>query len=266
MPLEPATALVLRTVDWSESSLVVTLFSREFGKIRGVAKGGRRPKGPFESSLDVLSRCRIIFLRKSSDALDVLSEAKLIERFRPFERGLPALQAGYHIAELLDAWTDCYDPHPQLYDLTIATLAELRPQTPLGALLLQFELAALRLLGYFPALKECVHCGAVVQPQSRVSFSCLEGGVLCVSCRPGKRNVISLSNAAWQIMSQLPLLWDDDQTTTEKEASDARQRKLDVDGLRRLPTDGLGELRPVVSQYVNHLLGFMPRTQASLGK
>ena len=85
MPAEQATALVLRTVDFSESSLVVTLFTREFGKIGALAKGARRLKGPFESALDLLALCRIVFLRKSSDALDLLTEAKLERRFRPFE-------------------------------------------------------------------------------------------------------------------------------------------------------------------------------------
>ena len=83
MPAEKATALVLRVVEWSETSSIVTLLTREFGKVRGLAKGARRPKGPFESALDLLSSCQVVFLRKSSDALDLLTEAKLQRRFRP---------------------------------------------------------------------------------------------------------------------------------------------------------------------------------------
>lgn len=94
MSSEKATAIVLRTVDFSESSLVVTLFTREFGKVRGLAKGGRRLKGPFESALDLLARCRIVFLRKSSEALDLVTEAKLVRRFRPAGHHLSSLYAG----------------------------------------------------------------------------------------------------------------------------------------------------------------------------
>ena len=83
MSSEKATAIVLRVVEFSETSSIVTLFTREFGKVRGLAKGARRPKGPFESALDLLALCRIVFLRKSSDALDLLTEAKLERRFRP---------------------------------------------------------------------------------------------------------------------------------------------------------------------------------------
>ncbi len=83
MSSEKATALVLKVVEFSETSSVVTLFTREFGKIHALAKGARRPKGPFESALDLLALCRIVFLRKSSGALDLLTEAKLERRFRP---------------------------------------------------------------------------------------------------------------------------------------------------------------------------------------
>ena len=106
----------MRLVDFSETSSVVTLFTREFGKVQALAKGGRRPKGPFESALDLLALCRIVFLRKSSDALDLLTEAKLERRFRPPAGSLPALYAGYYMAELLGKLTDNYDPHPELFD------------------------------------------------------------------------------------------------------------------------------------------------------
>src|SRR6266513_5517661 len=99
MSSEKATALVLRVVEFSETSSILTIFTREFGKVRGLAKGARRPKGPFESALDLLCLCRIVFLRKSSDALDLLTEAKLERRFRP--RDLSSLYAGYYVAELL---------------------------------------------------------------------------------------------------------------------------------------------------------------------
>ena len=83
MSAEKAQALVLRTVEFSETSLVATVFTREFGKVRGLAKGARRLKGPFDNALDLLAAWRIVFLRKSSDALDLLTEAKLERRFRP---------------------------------------------------------------------------------------------------------------------------------------------------------------------------------------
>src|SRR5208282_5318328 len=152
MPSEKASALVLRTVDFSETSLVVSLFTREFGKIGALAKGARRLKNPFESALDVLTLCRIVFLHKSSDALDLLTEAKLLRRFRPAGRDLSGLYAGYYVAELLDGLTDEDDPHPELFDLADETLAAFMAGDSAAKWIVRFELIALRLLGHIPSL------------------------------------------------------------------------------------------------------------------
>src|SRR5258708_12337139 len=105
MSSEKATALVLNVVEFSETSSIVTLFTREFGKIHGLAKGARRPKGPFESALDLLALCRIVFLRKSSGTLDLLTEAKLQSRFRPPPHHLSTLYPAYSVPQLLSPLT-----------------------------------------------------------------------------------------------------------------------------------------------------------------
>ena len=150
MPSEKASAIVIRVVEFSETSLVVTLFTREFGKIGALAKGGRRLKGPFESALDLLALCRIVFLHKSSDSLDLLTEAKLLRRFRPAGRDLAGLYAGYYVAELLDGLTDEDDPHPELFDLADQTLAALAAGESVAKRVARFELGTLRLLGHAP--------------------------------------------------------------------------------------------------------------------
>jgi DNA repair protein RecO (recombination protein O) len=248
MSTEKATAIVLKAVEWSETSLVVTLFTREFGKISGLAKGGRRLKGPFESALDLLAVCRIVFLRKSSEALDILTEAKLTRRFRPAGRDLSSLYAAYYVAELLDELTDQYDPHPELFDLSEETLAALSAGEPVWLRVARFELGALRVLGHLPSLEVCVGCGTPVAQSGRVAFGQLEGGVLCDRCREGKKQVAAVSAAALRIMSQLA-------------APEGRSwRRLEIDPARR------GELRGVLNRYLYQLLGRKPRMHRYLGQ
>lgn len=240
--MESATALVIRVIDWSETSAVVTLFTREAGLVKALAKGARRPKGPFESALDVLALCRVVFLRKSSDALDLLTEAKLVRRFRP-GRDLSRLYAGYYVAELLIRLTHDYDPHPELFDTAEATLVALgdaRQASPAALHLLHFEISLLRLLGYLPQFEACVECGAEqVVRDGRVAFGLLAGGVLCPQCRPGKRQVVSLSVTAWQTLRD----W------AQPEAAP-----------RSIPERKVGnELRAVITHYMQNLLGSKPR-------
>src|SRR5437660_4698575 len=160
MPAEKAQALVLRTTDWSESSRIATLWTREFGKVRVLAKGGRRLKSNFENALDLLTLCRIVFLRKSSSSLDLLTEAQVVERFPRLRSDLPALYAAYYVAELLSDWTEDYDPHPLLFDEALATLRALgTPGVATGPRVARFEVVLLQELGYSPVLEACAVCG-----------------------------------------------------------------------------------------------------------
>ncbi len=203
MSTEKTTAIVLRTVEFSETSLIVNLFTREFGKIGALAKGARRLKGPFESALDLLALCRIVFLHKSSEALDLLTEAKLLRRFRPPGRELLSLYAGYYVGELLSELTDDCDPHPELFDLADETLDALAAGEAVPRRVVRFELGALRLLGHMPSLENCVECGAAVEAAGRIAFGQLDGGVLCRNCRGGKKRLVSLSAGALRTMIQL---------------------------------------------------------------
>ncbi|OHB80793.1 MAG: DNA repair protein RecO [Planctomycetes bacterium RBG_16_64_10] len=236
MASEKATALVLRVVQFSETSSIVTLFTREFGKLRAIAKGARRPKGPFESALDLLALCRIVFRPKSSDALDLLTEAKLERRFRPFERDLASLYAGYYVAELLIELTDQHDPHPPLFDLADGVLADLSRGGPVASLVLRFELVALRILGHLPSLDRCVVCGTAVEDRPRVAFGQWEGGVLCHGCRIGKRHVVLVSADVMRAIRD------------HAGAGDAWRQA-------QTPLAETGELRAVMNHYLSHLVG-----------
>src|SRR5438128_7377399 len=127
MAAEKATALVLRTTDFSETSRIATLWTREFGKVRVLAKGGRRLKSNFESALDLLTVCRIVLLRKSTGSLDLLTEAQVVKRFPQLRADLPALYGGFYVAELLADMTEDHDPHPALFDEALDTLQGLGP-------------------------------------------------------------------------------------------------------------------------------------------
>lgn len=246
MSTEKSLAIVLRVVDFSETSVITTLFTEDFGKVSALAKGARRPKGPFEAALDLLAVCRIVFIHKSSDALDLLTEAKLERRFRAATRSLSHLYAGYYVAELLQDLTDDGDPHPQLFQAANQTLIELDAAGNAAAVILRFEMLALRELGHLPSLDRCAGCGIKIADDRRIAFGQLAGGVLCAECRVGQRQVVSVSTAvihAFQCFADPNDSW----------------RRMELDrGLR-------GELRGVLNRYLANLLGKQPRMHRYLG-
>lgn len=243
MASEKTDAIMIRIVEFSESSCIATMFTRDFGKIGAMVKGARRPKSPFESAIDLLTISRIVFIHKSTDSLDLLTEAKLQRRFRAATRSLPHLYAGYYIAELLDALTHTGDPHPDLYELTQETVIQLDElQDPLS-LVVRFELNLLRMIGQKPSFENCTLCGLKVPRQPRIAFGQLSGGVLCGKCRVGQSRVISLS---WGVLEAMRLF----------SVCDTPLPSIDP--------MVMGELRGVLNNYMANMMGRRPRMQKLL--
>ncbi|MCA9218485.1 MAG: DNA repair protein RecO [Planctomycetales bacterium] len=246
MSSEKTTAIVLRLIPFSESSYVVTLYSEDFGKITGMAKGARRAKSAFASALDLLSVCRIVFIRKSSDAMDLLTEAALEQPFRAARRDLSRLYGGYYVLELIDALTDQRDPNPSLFRTLQETVKALDSNANVNSVLVRFELNALKLLGQLPSLYDCVECGDRVNSNTRVAFGQTSGGVLCERCKIGKRHVVSLSLEAIEAIRQL---------SNERSAAGFHFSNPNVQG----------ELRGLMNHYMSHLLGRRPRMFSFMG-
>jgi DNA repair protein RecO (recombination protein O) len=191
-------------VEVFETSLVVTLFTRELGKISALAKGARRLKSPFQGGLDLLGVSDIVLIPKATESLDLLTEAAATERFASLRRDLAALYAGYYLAELLSDLTDFHDPHPRLFDAARITLRHLGDARLRARRVVRFELACLRELGLLPSLDACSNCGVVVEAGTgAMAFGAAAGGVLCDECRPGQSQVVSLSDETLETIRML---------------------------------------------------------------
>lgn len=247
MSSEKSTAIVLRVTEFSETSCVVQMFTRDYGKITAMAKGARRPKSSFEAALDVLSNIRIVFLQKSSGAMDLLTEAKLERRFRNRAADLDWLYAAFYVIELLRTMTEDGDPHPELFDLAVATIDGLDagPTMPaekfieLKQWLLRFEVGLLKILGQLPTLNQCAECGRSRTTNEPASLGLQAGGVLCPKCRTGQTNVIHVSGEALLLLNQL-----------------ADEQRTDV--------LAINEVRKLMNKYLAQVLGFEPRLYSFL--
>ena len=253
MSAEKAQALVLRARPFGETSAIITLLTREAGKVRGLAKGAWRPKSKFDAALDLLSICQVLVLHRSSGNLDLLTEAFLEHRFR-IGRHEASFAAGLYIAELLDSVTVDADPQPKLFDLAtkaIRLLSAPRPgqsseQEPafdarnISALIIHTELGILHQLGQLPSLYCCAECQEPLEGR-RISFSMLGGGGLCTRCRRGKRSVVSVSSDAIISLRQLA-------------------SSFDQSGLLAQPEPPFGEIRAIMNTLFANILGYRLRT------
>lgn len=239
MAAEKTLAIVIRAIPFGETSSVVTIYCREFGKLRALAKGAWRPKSSFDGGLDLLSISQVLVLRKSSGGLDLLTEASLERRFR-VGTSYAAVLGGLHVAELLDVLTADADPQPELFDVASTTLRQLsdwrRDEAALPELLLGTELALLRLVGHAPETGCCVECRGPLPVAGRIAFGMLEGGTLCNDCRRGRRAVASVSAAAIDLLRRL-------------------QQGRSVEPSAAIPLPVIGEARAVMTTSIAHLIG-----------
>lgn len=246
MSTEKTDAIVLKLSPWSETSAVVTFLTRDFGRISTLAKGAMRLKSPFESALDLLTHSRIVFIAKSADVLDLLTEAKLERRFRSCQTDLTRLNCGFYVAELLLAMTEPGQTLPELFAWTDLTLKSLDAGLPPAELILRFELQALRLLGHLPSFAECVQCGEGIEIHPTIPFSISRGGVLCDGCVEGHGMVFRLREQT--IMAMIEYSHDDLLSQSDLESG------REMDALPILPKESRAEVRGCLSRYFTYLL------------
>ena len=260
MSAEKSDAIVLRVIDFSETSCVVTLMTRDFGKITALAKGARRPKSPFEAALDVLAICRIVFLHKSSGAMDLLTEAKLERRFRSSSSELKRLYSAYYIVELLRSLTEEKDPHPELFELACKTICKFDDPNldieEVAVELMRFELQMLKLLGHSPMLTKCVGCGKERTTQNQANFGLNAGGLLCPQCHRGQSNVINVSPAAIDLLLQLAA---NNQVLSPANSASVRESVVTTWNRSNSGDSSLPEVRKLLNKYMTQLMGSPPR-------
>ena len=178
-------AICIRHVKYSESSQVITLFGRAYGRLRAIAKGSRRPRGKFGGGVDLLTAGEIMFLPPGGEGgLATLTEFELTEAFAGLRQNLLALNCAQYAADLVNEFTEDLDPHPQLYDGFAALLRNLQGSGTPAAHLVLFEMILLREAGLVPDFFQCCLCSRPVPDKGMLYFSSASGGIVCRDCEP----------------------------------------------------------------------------------
>ena len=255
MSTEKTEALVIRLADFSESSRVVTFFTRDFGKISALAKGAKRLKGPFEGALDLLSECHLVFISKESSALDLATETQLIRRFQPHGKNLSSLYAGYYVAELLDGLTLEDDPHPHLYAAAVQALERLSREDDHRLPVFQFELRLLHEIGHLPSFEACEICGRPVDSGESARFWVSQGGLICDECGRPEYEHTSIHPETIAVLRNL---------LRPRDVSSPSDPSLSTSSSLPLPPLASRELRRLLTAAIAHVLERRPKMLAYL--
>lgn len=147
-------AVVLRSLDYGETSQIVTLFTREKGKMGVMAKGARRPKSSFGATLQPMAYTQVVFYYKPTRTLQTLSESSHVESFHRLRRSLKTITVGLRIVELVDALLEEEDPNPEVFSLIVRALRRLNTTTARAANLWPYvQLQLAHALGMAPSVE-----------------------------------------------------------------------------------------------------------------
>jgi DNA repair protein RecO (recombination protein O) len=177
MSLRESEALVLRTYPLREADLLVTLFTRVEGKVRGVARSAKKSKRRFGGALEPLTYVRAFYDVRERQELARLDACEVLESPLAAEVSYPRAVALGHIAELLDELLPDREANDAVFRLTLSVLHVLTgPEIWMP--LTYFDLWLTRLVGFLPELTECVVCGRSLN-RSRAYFHALADGLMC---------------------------------------------------------------------------------------
>jgi DNA repair protein RecO (recombination protein O) len=186
MPLFETESLVLKSYNLAEADRIVLFFTREHGVVRGVAKGAKRLKSRFGSSLEPFSTVNLEYFQKEDRELVSVQRVELLRSC--FNRASdPAfLQTFSYIAELIATIVPPHDPNETLYRMVNACVeAAEDPAIDLASIRLYFELWLLRLSGYLPEWNSCASCRRAMD-ETEPAYLKADFHLICDACNRGR--------------------------------------------------------------------------------
>jgi len=184
MGLGRSAAVVIGSFPLGESDRVVTFFSRDFGRVRGVARAARRIKSRFGGALELFTLGQLVFFDTGRSELVRIDHFDVTHPFAPLREDLGRLGEAAWVVEIVARTTGERDRQPALFGLLVRALKAMEEATRPPRVAACFGVRCLDLLGHRPRLDRCVECGRAY-PFPRPFLG--EGGVLCETCgrRPG---------------------------------------------------------------------------------
>ena len=231
-------AIVLRTVDYGDADRVVTLLSRERGKVSAFARNARASRRRFGGALEPFTLLHVDATERGGKELLTLDTVSVARGFGGIRADLARIACASYASELARELVRDAEPHEGLFAVLVEYLGLLDAAPARPEALRAFELAALAAAGLMPRLDACARCGAAVEPGGAVPFDPAAGGILCGACAPtGSPAAPRLGAATVQAL-----------------------RRLQAGGLaaaerERLAPAAGGEAREALSRFVEHHLG-----------
>jgi DNA repair protein RecO (recombination protein O) len=216
-------AICIRAVDYSETSQIVTFFTRANGKVGAVAKGSKRPRSAFDGPIEVFSHGSIVFSDANREKLATLTEFEQQPAFPSLSTNLFAFNCCLFSAELTEKMTEDYDPHPQLFEHLLELLKNMRDKGHESrdtiALLILFQLLLLKEVGLGPVVSVCANCKTRYERRDtryEVYFSSSANGLICRDCEGSFADKIRIAAESAGCLGNINMIPNADEKTVRE--------------------------------------------------
>jgi len=184
-------AVVLRHSDYGEADRLLTLYTRQLGKTRALAKGARKIASRKAGHIEPFTHVKLQ-LAKGRDML-ILTQADTVDAYQPLREDLILTSQASYVMELLDRFTyEDETESPSTFRLLTETLSRLASRSDPWLAIRYYEMRLLDHLGFRPQLFECANCGREIKAEDQY-FSFSAGGVICPRCGQGLPNLHAIS-------------------------------------------------------------------------
>lgn len=187
--------IVIRRTDYGETHKIITIYTRELGKIGAIARGASKPNSRLASVTQLF--CYGYFLVSTSTGLGSLQQGEMIDSMRFIREDLYATAYASYIIELLDRSVEDKKPNPFLFEFTYQTLHYINEEYDPEVLTFIYEMKMLPVNGIYPILNQCAVCG---KTEGEFSFSLREAGFICHRCVDKDRYHMKISPATVKLL------------------------------------------------------------------
>lgn len=193
-------AVVLRRADFGEADRLLTLYSREFGKIKAIAKGARKPQSRKTGHVELFMHSKFLLARGRD--LDIVTQAEMVAGHVALREDLVRATYASYAVELLDRFTVEEDQHLAIYELLLEALNWFAGDDDVMLAARFYEMRLLALAGFRPQLFRCVNCGEAISEQDQF-FSAESGGLLCPNCYEADRRARPVTAVVVKVLRYL---------------------------------------------------------------
>jgi DNA repair protein RecO (recombination protein O) len=208
MALHKTRAVVIGRRAFGESDRLVDFYTRDYGKVRGIARSARRPRSRFGSALELLTLGEMVFFDTGRSELVQVDHFDIVRAFVGVREDLQRLGHGAWTVEVVARLSADRDPHPALFALLVRALTALETARRPARVAVCFGLRAVDLLGHRPRIDRCVSCGREF-PFPAAALDMTAGGLVCSRCHTGADAVPVSGGLVGTLRRLRALSWDE---------------------------------------------------------